>query len=66
MASKILSKDLAILKQRYKNKMNYFDKKIMNNTDPTKEKQLITQYEHCVRAYNEIKIIIATHERIYG
>lgn len=66
MASKMLMKDLENLKQKYKNKVSYFAKKLRENYNHFEDKKLFAQYSYCLDAYRETEIIIATHERVFG
>lgn len=65
MASKMLMNDLAALQEKYKKKMEYFNRKINENYDPNQDKKLWQQYEYCCKAYHEVGVIIATHERVF-
>lgn len=69
MASKMLMNDLTALEEKYKRKMEYFDRKINENClsleySPIQDKKLLQQYEYCCKAYHEVRVLIATHERV--
>lgn len=63
MVVQILKNDLIILKQKYKCKMSYYDKKINNCIEPYKEKYFFKQYIEYKKALDEVNLLLILSER---